>query len=62
MFFPKILMNNDNITNINSIIINKKLYTYPFNPIFFKLLIAKSLEIFPTHSGYGFNLESFALI
>ena len=55
-------MNNDNITNINSIIINKKLYTYPFNPIFFKLLIAKSLEIFPTHSGYGFNLESFALI
>ena len=43
-------MNIDNITHVNSIIINRKI-VYLFNPF----------EIFPKHNGYGFVSESFAL-
>ena len=32
MFFS--LINTHSITNINSVIINRKSYTYPFNPLF----------------------------
>ena len=54
-------MNIDNITNINSIMINrKKTYTFPFNSAFFMLLTETFLEIFTKHNQYGFISEYFA--
>ena len=54
-------MNIDNITNINSIMINRqKTYTFPFNSAFFMLLTETFLEIFTKHNQYGFISEYFA--
>ena len=39
----------------------KKACTYPFNPVFFMLWIAKSFETLLKHNGHGFIFESFAL-
>ena len=36
-------------------------FTFPFNPDFIMLLIVKSFDILPKHSGYGSISESFAL-
>ena len=54
-------MNIQNIVSIKNIIIKLKTCVYPFNPVFFMLLILKSFEILPKHNGYGFIFESFAL-
>ena len=50
MFFHQIFLDID-ITSIKSLIIKRKLYTHPFNPVFFMLLAEKSHEIFPKHKG-----------
>ena len=47
-------MEIDNITTIKGSIINRKSYTYRFNPVFFMLLAEKSPEIFPKHKAYFF--------
>ena len=39
----------------------EKLYTHPFNPVFFMLLAEKSPEIFPKCKRYFYILKSFAL-
>ena len=39
----------------------EKTFTIPFNPVFLMLSIAKSFEMLPKHSIYGFISESFAL-
>ena len=57
-------MNIDNITNIKSIIIKKKIthtHTYLFNPVVFMLLTTKYSQKFPKHNGYFFNSKSFSL-
>ena len=53
-------MNIGNITSTNHIIINGKIGD-TFNPDFFMLLIAKSLEIFRRQNGYAFISVSFGL-
>ena len=61
MFFPIsniVNMYIDNSTSIKSLIINRKSYTNPFNPVFL-MLAEKSPEIFP--KGYFFISESFVL-
>ena len=40
-----------NIVSINSIKINRKNFTAPFNPVFFMLLVVKYFEALPKHSG-----------
>ena len=54
-------MNIDNITNINNIIINRIIVHVSIKYCFFKLLTAKSFEVFPKRNGYGFISELFAL-
>lgn len=54
-------MNIYNVTNVNSIIINRKSQTYLFNPAFFMLLNVKPFEVLPQNNGYGYLSESFAL-
>ena len=54
-------MNAYNITGNNSIIINKKSYTNPFNPGLFMLSTATFFEIFSKHNGYGFISASFGM-
>ena len=51
----------DNITNIINIIINRKMFMYPFSPNFFILLTGKSSEIFSKRNEHGFISESFAM-
>ena len=54
-------MNTDNITSINSIIINiKALHTFIWS-CFFYVIDAKSFNIFPKRSEYGLISESFPL-
>ena len=54
-------MNIGNITNIKSLIINrKKLYTHTCNAVFFMLLSETSPEIFPEHKESFFIPGSFA--
>ena len=47
-------MDITNIASINSIIINRKTFTTPFNPVFFMLSIVKSFEILPRNITHGF--------
>ena len=54
-------MNIQNIISIHNIIVNTKIYTYPFNPVFFMLSIVKFFEILPKLNGYDFVFESFTL-
>ena len=56
-------MDINNITSINSAIINKKIVHTPISSCFlFSMFLAgKSPEIFPKHKGYFFISESFAL-
>ena len=54
-------MDIENTYSINSIIINWETVTAPFNPVFFKLSIIKSFEIFTKYDKYGFIFEYFTL-
>ena len=54
-------MDIDNITGINSSIMNRKIIHTPTSSHFFMLLVEKSPEIFPKHKESLIISESFAL-
>ena len=43
-------MNIEKIVSINTVKINRKKFTLPFNPVCFILFTVKSFEILPKHS------------